>query len=125
MSRKLFAGGMLLVVSFGLLLADRVSSQDKDVDKDKGSLTPLKAPSGPASLEQLVQELKNVRAQRVEFEKREQQLMAEIEKVINAERQQLGQKVQERLKQLDEIERLIHPYARGKEAKSVERFDKK
>lgn len=122
MSRKLFACGLLLVVGLGLSLAGRVSSQDKDVDKVRRDVAP--DPGTPhVNLDQLVQELKNVRAQKAELDRREQQLMAALESRINAERQQLDQKVQERRRHLDEIERLIHRDAKGKDAKAVERYD--
>jgi hypothetical protein len=112
MSRKLLAGGLLLVVGLGLTMADRVSSQDKgDFVKDgKGGAFDLAA--GSADLDQMVLELRNVRRQKVDLDRREKQLMAAIENRINAERQQLDQKIQERRKQLDEIERLLHPDAR-------------
>ena len=112
MSRKLLAGGLLLVVGLGLTMADRVSSQDKgDFVKDgKGGAFDLAA--GSADLDQMVLELRNVRRQKVDLDRREKQLMAAIENRINAERQQLDQKIQERRKQLDEIERLLRPDAR-------------
>jgi hypothetical protein len=120
MSRKLFAGGLLLVVGCVLLMADRVSSQDKNkVGERTVSRNPV---SADASLDQLVQELKNVRAQKEELDRREQQLMAEIENRIVAERQQLDKKTQERRMQLDEIERLLHRDAKGKDTKTVEKF---
>ncbi len=113
MLRRMFASGLLLVVGFGLLLAGRVSSQDKgDVDNVKGAA--LNVDPAHANLYQLVRELKNVRAQRAELDRREQQLMEAIEMRINAERQQLAQKVQERQAQLEEIERLIHGNFKGK-----------
>jgi septal ring factor EnvC (AmiA/AmiB activator) len=125
MSRKLFACGLLLVVSFGLSMAGRVSSQDKTPDKDRERVFPLINNPDPAQplLDQLVQELKNVRAQKVDLDRREQQLMAAIENRINAERQRLEQKVQERRAQLEEIERLIHRDAKGKDTKAVEKGD--
>jgi septal ring factor EnvC (AmiA/AmiB activator) len=114
MLRRMFASGLLLVVGFGLLLAGRVSSQDKgDVDNRKGAVA-FSSDAPQANLDQLVRELKGVRAQRAELDRREQQLMEAIEMRINAERQQLAQKVQERQAQLEEIERLIHGNARGK-----------
>jgi hypothetical protein len=119
MSRKLFAVGLGLVMVFGLSMADRASSQDKAQDKG-GRASPLDPGTTPANLDQLVQELKNVRARKAELDRREQQLMAAIENGIIAERQQLDQKFQERRRQLDEIERLIHLHAKGKGAKAVD-----
>ncbi|HZV03998.1 MAG TPA: hypothetical protein VE999_02815 [Gemmataceae bacterium] len=82
------------------------------MDNVKGAA--LNVDPAHANLDQLVRELKNVRAQRAELDRREQQLMEAIEMRINAERQQLAQKVQERQAQLEEIERLIHGNFKGK-----------
>jgi hypothetical protein len=70
---------------------------------------------------------KNVRAQKVELDRRETQLMVVIEKGVDAKRKQLDQQVQERRARLEEIERLIHPHAKGKGEKEFERerYDKK
>jgi hypothetical protein len=106
---------------FGLSMADRASSQDKAQDKGGRASPLLDSGTTPANLDQLVQELKNVRAQKAELDRREQQLMAAIENGIIAERQQLDQKFQERRRQLDEIERLIHLHAKGKGAKGEEK----
>jgi DNA anti-recombination protein RmuC len=127
MSRKLFAWGLLLAVGFGLWTAGLVSSQDqkevynkKDVYKDsKVGIVP-----GSPSLEQLVQQLKAVRAQKVELDRREQQLTAAIESRLTAERQQLQQDMEQRRRQLDEIERLIHRDAKQRGGKMAEWSDK-
>jgi hypothetical protein len=127
MLRKLFAGGLLLVVGFGLLLGGRVSSQDKvDLNKDGKGLVPLSADDGKGgtplsdiALDRLVEELKNVRSQKAELDRREQQLMEAIEIKINMERQQLDHKVQVRRAQLEEIERLIHGDVKFKRMKAM------
>lgn len=121
MSRKLFGFGLLLVVFFGLSMASRVSSQD-NVDKSKADSV---KPDSRPNLDQMVQELKNVRAQKEELEKREQQLMGFIEKAITEERQRLDQRYQERRRRLDDMEGLIHRGATGRASKAVEKFHTK
>jgi hypothetical protein len=118
MLRKLFAVGLGLVMVFGLSMADRASSQDKSTDKG-GRASFVDHGTTPANLDQLVQELKNVRAQKAELDRREQQLMAAIGNKINEERQQLDQKIELRRRQLEEIERLIHVHA-PKDGKTVD-----
>ncbi len=121
MSRKLFGCGLLLVVGIGLSMAGRVSSQDKqDLEKGSKGVEQLIAP-GQANLDQLVQELKNVRAKKVELDQREQQLIVSIENRINEEQKQLDQQVLERRARLEEIARLIHGHAKGKDGKAVEK----
>jgi hypothetical protein len=95
---KLFAGGLLLVACLGLLTV-RVSSQEPP------------PPNQDASLTRLVQEWENVRAQKAELDKREKQLVEQIAKAIQEERQRLNQKV----RQLDQIEGLLYPDGRGKQ----------
>jgi hypothetical protein len=124
MSRKLFAGGLVLVVGFGLMMADRVSSQDKgDFTKDgKRVFADAFNPSN-ANLDQMLQELKKVQAQRADLDRREKELIAAIMDRINAERQQLDQQVQERRRQLDDIERQLPAEAKFRDAK--ERYGRK
>jgi hypothetical protein len=96
MMGKLFAGGLLLVACLGLLTV-RVSSQDQPA-----GATPAAPQGASVSLEQMVQELKNVRAQKTELDKREKQLVERIAKAIQEQRQQL-----------DRIEGLLYPDGRG------------
>jgi hypothetical protein len=92
MMGKLFAGGLLLVLCLELSLAGRVSSQG--TIKTPGlAVTLPDAVAGSADLEQAVQELKNIRAQKAELDKREKKLVELIAKRIQAERQQLDRKV--------------------------------
>jgi septal ring factor EnvC (AmiA/AmiB activator) len=117
MSRKLVAVGLVLVVTLGLTMADRVSSQDKGESAKDGKRGFADAfnPSN-ANLDQMLQELKKVRAQRADLDRREKDLIAAIMDRINAERQQLDQQIQERRKKLDEIERQLPADTRFRDA---------
>jgi hypothetical protein len=133
MTRKLFAGGPMLVVCVGLFLAGQVSSQDppqpvnligsgqvssQDTTNSIQSPLPSVAPDA-VSLEQQVQELKNVREQKAEFDRREKQLIELIAKKIREERSKLDQKIQERRQQLDRIENLLYPAAKRDGTKAM------
>jgi hypothetical protein len=121
MARKLFAGGLLLVACLGMF-AVQASSQDKngkntntpplavEVAADKSDNVPL----GP-----LVQELKNVREQRAELDRREKQLIALIAQKVEEARQQLDRDTQSQRQKLDQIESLLRPEAKRGGAKAM------
>lgn len=91
MTRKLFAGGLLLVVCLGLM-AMRVSSQDPPpLTPNVPSIAPPPAERPEASLEQMVKQLRQVRAQKLELDKQEKQLEALLAKKIWEQRQLLDQ----------------------------------
>jgi len=111
MTRKLFAGGLLLVVCLGLFLAGRASSQDPPQSvkiSGPGAVAVI-----PERLAQLAQNLKNVRAQKAELDRREKQLEEQIAQMLQEARQQLDKKIAEERQGLDQIESLLHPEAKG------------
>ncbi len=108
MARKLFAGGLLLVVCLGLSLTGQVSSRGQPPDgvppTDPNPQVDVRSPAPPpASIEQLAQELKNIRAQKAELARREKEVVGLLTKKIKEERQRL-----------DRIESLLH----GEDGKS-------
>jgi hypothetical protein len=124
MTRKLFAGGPMLVVCVGLFLAQDTSSPPLPggVVAHAG---PDNATPDNATLGQMVQELKNVRVQKAELDKREKQLVELLSRKIQEARQQLDQETQLRRQKLDQIESFLHPAARRGDTKSMKTEEKR